>query len=263
MFGWFAHYVKYTQGRIRTEKIDPHTKVLRPAGNNIPVEPFYPFLNANVPMEPVKERYKRKVYYLETQNEGFYIKKYSYRLTSKHYASLRGFIWNLPMAQRQLQKMLYLRECGAEVAEPMMVLVRRYRLIKQESLLVMRECPGVLLKQFMKEVDDFERRLGIIGQTFQFLSILHRHKIHHGDLTTHNFIIDAMDKVRAIDLDERKTKWLGVMGNKKELEKWVRRSLIILNIQDESLGSERRKAFGKMLEDNYPLALNYYDKLSM
>lgn len=124
----------------------------------------------------------------------------------------------------------------------------------------MRECPGVLLKRFLNEVDEFERRLGVLAQTFHFLRILHSNRIHHGDMARHNFIVTPRGEVRAFDLDERKTKWLGFVGNRRELEKWTRKSAIILGVEKGKGPSPKRRAFEAMLGENYPQALTLYRK---
>jgi len=257
MFGWDAGYVKHTRKAIDIVRVNKSVKVLVPKKNVTPYEPFLPYITAKEPDKPIKSRHKRKLFYLKVGEKGFYLKKYSYRFTRRHYAPLRGFIWTIPIAQRQMHKMLFLRNCGAGVAKPVMTLIRRYGALKHESLLVMQECPGKLLKQFLNEVDDFGRRLNIIAQTFRFLQISHSNNIHHGDLATHNFMVTPEDELRAIDLDERKTKWLGPLGNKRELKKWVTKSKGILNLADENGSSQKNSDFEHMLEKNYPDALNY------
>ncbi len=263
MFGWYNNYVRKTRGRIGTVRLDGRTKVLVPLESSVPCEPFLPFIGGEEPAKPLKSRYKRKVFHCEAGGEGFYLKKYSYRFTRKHYASLRGFIWTIPLAQRQLHKMLFLRECGAGVAEPVMAFVRRYGMLKQESLLVMRECHGILLKRFLNEVDNFERRLAVLAQTFRFLQISHANRIHHGDMARHNFIVTPRDELRAFDLDERKTKWLGPLGNRRELKKWVSKSARMLGVEGENEDSPGRRAFEAMLGANYPEARELYRKMNV
>lgn len=259
MFGWKAIYVRKTQEKIASTPIKNTIKLHAPKDSEVPFEPFLPYIETQEPQEPLKSRHKRKVFYCAVGGEGFYLKKYSYRFTSRHYAHLRGFVWSIPIALRQMQKMLFLRECGAGVAEPVMCFTRRYAGIKQESLLVMRECPGTLLKLFLKQEDDFQRRLQIIAQTFDFLRISHSMRIHHGDLATHNFIVTPRNRLRAIDLDERKTKWLGPLGNRKELKKWVGRSMKLLDIEKNAPAiGNKREAFATMLKNNYPEALRYF-----
>jgi len=223
MFGWTTKYVKKTKAKLTVVMVDKKIKVIRPESSALPYEPFLPFIQLQEPIKPIKQIYKRKIFYHQIGGDGYYIKKYSYRITNKHFAFMRGFIWCISPAQRYLQKMMFLRDKGASVVEPLMAVVRRYNAVKQESLLIMREYDGILLKEYLNSVKDIDRRLHVLGQTFSLLSIMHANNIHHGDLTTRNFLVNKNDKVAAFDLDERKTKWLGKLGNNKELSKWTKR----------------------------------------
>ncbi len=258
MPGWSSHYVRETAELVETFRLDARSRVITVKGAGVSCGHFLPYCGDAEPSKPVKARHKRKVFFHQVGEEGFYLKKYSYRFTRRHCARLRGFIWTMPIAQRQLHKMLFLKERGAGVAEPVMAFVRRYGMVKQESMLVMRECRGLLLKRFLEEVDDFERRLRVMAQTFRFLSLLHAHGIHHGDMARHNFIVTPGDKLVAFDLDERKTKWLGPIGNRKELKKWTRMSAAIMGIAGDGAPSPQSRAFERMLEENCPAARRYF-----
>ncbi len=260
MLGWRASYVQHTIGLVETTEVPGRIRIVRVKDCEVPCAPFLPFIEAEEPAEPVKARHKRSVFYCKTGGEGYYLKKYSYRGTRRHYAFLRGFIWTIPLALRQFHKMLYLRECGAPVVEPVMAVVRRYGMLKQESLLVMRECRGVLLKRFLKENGDFGLRLKVMARTFSFLRILHSNRIHHGDMTKHNFIVTPEGELRAFDLDERKTKWLGQVGNRRELKKWVGKSVKMLGLNEGDNPSQRRERFRQALAENYPEAVKYLDR---
>ena len=262
MLGLTPAYINETKAALNVVCLDGGIKVITPEGDDTPYKHFLPYIESDEPSEPIKARHKRKLFYCNVGDRGYYIKKYSYRFTQRHFAPFRGFMWSIPMAQRQMQKMLFLRECGADVAEPVMALVRRYAGIKQESVLVMHECPGISFKYFLKDVDDFQQRLHVVAQTFRFLKLSHDNRIHHGDMATHNFIVDSDGDMKAIDLDERKTKWLGPLGNRKELKKWVKKSVRMLGIDAESPFSPKRRAFEHMLEENYPEALKFYREIN-
>jgi len=211
VLGWLNGYVRETRDQIEKEKAKPGITAYWPKSVDIPqIEDFLPFIEEDEPKEPFKSKHKRKLFYTEISDAGYYVKKFSYRYSTRLFAPVRGLFFFPSVAHHLLAKMIFLNKIGVRTVQPALVLERRYRGVKVESLLVTEELKAPHLNEYLNEVKTSEGVRKVVENLVKTVSLMHNNRVHHGDLKNFdNFMVDPeTSKIYLLDLDERKTKWL-------------------------------------------------------
>ena len=209
MTWWLSRYLRAVGDKIEQTELTDRITVYRPAGVRLDWQLFSDFVQHDEPVEPFKSSHKRKLFRVNRAGVDCYVKKFSYRYSTRFFAPFRGIALFPSIALQQLAKILYLNSLGISTADPLFVLERRYNLVKHESCLVTRAEPGVSLRQVLKSSDDPARKRKIMQKFVADVEILLENKIHHGDLKNpDNFLLNPQGEIVFIDLDECKSRWL-------------------------------------------------------
>jgi len=211
VLGWLNGYVRETRDQIEKEKAKPGITAYWPKSVENPhLDEFLPFIEQDEPIEPFKSKHKRKLFYIDIDDTGFYVKKFSYRYSTRLFAPIRGLVLFPSVARRLFAKMLFLNKIGIRTVQPVAVLERRYRGLKVESLLVTEELKAPHLNDYLSEVESPEVVREVVENLVKTVSLMHNNRVHHGDLKNFdNFMVEPETaEIYLLDLDERKTKWL-------------------------------------------------------
>jgi 3-deoxy-D-manno-octulosonic acid kinase len=127
------------------------------------------------------------------------MKGYSRGGLFRHLISDRYFSWGASRSEREYDLLMYVRQCGVPVPEPLVSLTERR--VVYRCWLVSEEIQDHQTLATLSTVD-IGRAARLITQVLEYLYILIEHRIHHLDLHPGNVVIDPRDGIYFIDFDK-------------------------------------------------------------
>ncbi len=194
---------------------------------------FEPLFDRAWDMEAVKVKKSRKVVVKHAAGgKSYYVKIYSRRHASGiEHNLLRGSSLTCmrSKARKHLRKARSLTAAGLSVAEPCMVIERRYGLIRQESMLVTPEYPQPSLGECFGDEKTWENYLPALEHMIRDIATMHRNRYVQRDPHFGNVLV--RDDLSIIWLDFGTIKRFRLQKKKtyRDLRKLWEKSVKMLN----------------------------------
>ncbi len=172
-------------------------------GFNINWKDFLDFFSYPEPVEPLKttSRSHRRTFKYENGRDSYFIKKYSYFNSHKLKDSVRGFLFQISGAKRQLIQSQRFKMAGLNVPFPWFVIEKK-RGVKKQSLFITPFINAPRLSQvFYSESVSFKDKTVLFEKVVRDLNKIHQNGIFHRDANIKNMLVQN-GKIIWCDLDD-------------------------------------------------------------
>ena len=140
--------------------------------------------------ETIRDHRRKRHVKLSLEGQEYYCKIYTFRHSDRFWDRFRGsgFAWAKSKARQHLENAQRMEKLGLNTVPIEMVIERRYKVIKQEGMIISKSITGKTLKETIVE-NDYADWKPFVEQCIKDLCRLHQGGFLHGDAHTGNCIL--------------------------------------------------------------------------